>query len=311
MHPTDRSGGTSIPTHLPRRTLVAAGAWTVPVVAAATAAPAYAASPCQKTYSYKLQWRTASYTHDQAGSTSTSLTTSGGFTTVAPLTVGGATIYVVLESSRQGNTTFDSNRNLSIPGGTVGAGGSDRDPAINNLAGLNTTLGEDTADSPQRGLRLQNWRSGPTGRTTPSTRANRQTMTVSFRTGGRAGDLRMVKNLTFWITDLDSLSGSGAGTSASPYVNTPTRYYDRVELTPAGQFTTLVKDGITGDGTDVSPWLNSNNNKNNGENNTGARVKVRFNSDVSSFTIDYWNAVGGEQYHRIFLSNLKFDVFGC
>ena len=123
--------------------------------------------------------------------------------------------------------------------------------------------------------------------------------------------MRNVKNLTFWITDLDSLSGSGSGTNKDQYADTPTRYYDHVELTPAGQFTTLVTDGITGAGTVASPWRNTNTNNNNGENNTGARVKVRFNSDVSSFTVDYWNAVGGEQYHRIFLSNLKFDVFGC
>lgn len=55
MPTTDRRDGPSTQTLLPRRTLVAAGAWSVPVVAAATAAPAYAASPCEKTHSYKLQ----------------------------------------------------------------------------------------------------------------------------------------------------------------------------------------------------------------------------------------------------------------
>lgn len=227
--------------------------------------------------------------------------------------MGGATIFVVLQSTAQGNTTFDSNRNLFVPGATAG-GDANRDPEITNLAGLNATAGEDPADSPQRGLRLQNWRSGVSSTTTPSTRDNRQTLTVSFRTGSRTGSLRNVKDLSFWITDIDSLNGSGTGSAKNPkdpYVDTDARYYDRVELSPAGQFTTPVLDGITGAGTIASPWRNTNNNSNNGENNPGARVKVQFNAEIDSFTIDYWNAVGGAQYHRILLSNLKFDVFGC
>lgn len=278
-------------------------------MAATSAAPAYAASPCSEIYGYKLRWGTNPYTHDQANSTSTSLTASAGFTTVTPLTVGGPTIYVVLSSAAQGNTTFDSNRNLSVS--TTGGTDATRDPAITNLGGLNTEPGEDLLDSPQRGLRLQNWVSGVTSRTTPSTRVNRQTLNVSFRTGSRTGPLRAVKNLSFWITDIDSLYGTGAGTTQNPYANTNTRYYDRVELQPTGQFSATPDTSIAGAGTASSPWYNTNLNNNQQENVAGARVRVGFTSDVSSFTLDYWNSVGGSQYHRIYLSNLKFDVFGC
>jgi hypothetical protein len=49
-----------------RRTLVRGAAWSVPVVAAATTAPAFAASPCGSSYTWKLDWGTTSYAKNGA-----------------------------------------------------------------------------------------------------------------------------------------------------------------------------------------------------------------------------------------------------
>ena len=67
-----------------RRTLVRGAAWSVPVVAAATTAPAFAASPCGSTYTWKLDWGSTSYTKNTANLGTATVTNAAG---TYPITV--------------------------------------------------------------------------------------------------------------------------------------------------------------------------------------------------------------------------------
>jgi hypothetical protein len=68
-----------------RRTLVRGAAWSVPVVAVAATAPAYAASPCGTTYTWKLDWGTTAYTKNSTTNVGTA--TVGNVSGTAPITV--------------------------------------------------------------------------------------------------------------------------------------------------------------------------------------------------------------------------------
>jgi hypothetical protein len=101
-----------------RRTVVRTAAWSVPVISVATAAPAFAASPCSDTYSYRLAWGTTSY------AAPTSAAPNRGVATV-PASPGGGpgaqSITVTLQSTFQGTTTaYDGNLTV-LP--TTGIGG--------------------------------------------------------------------------------------------------------------------------------------------------------------------------------------------
>ena len=259
-----------------RRAVVRGSAWTAPLLVVSTAAPAFAASTCNTTYSYRLNWGTTEFTRTSATSASARIVSS---------TVGGPDIYAVFAVQTFGNNAPDATRNLTVPS----AAGADAqlDPAITNLGGLGAG---------ERGVRLQNQTSG-------AGRANRQQLTVTFRRGSTAGTIVNAKTLSFWVTDIDAIT-------TSPYA-------DRVEL--SGTFNQARDANIRGNGTNVAesnnnvgPWRNSNTNNNLGENSAGARVQVTYTTDVTAFTLAYWNASSpGTQYHRIFLSDFVFTSTGC
>lgn len=272
-----------------RRTLVRGAAWSVPVVSMATAAPAFAASPCATAYAYFLNWGSTTYSHPN-------VTPSVGTATIASSN-GGPTIYAVFSTvfsgSGAGDGTLPSGeaRNLSVPTATAG-GDATRDPAITNLGGLG-------AD--EKGLRLQE--------TSPAGSTNRQTLTVSFRTGSATGPLVNVRGLSFSIVDIDAI--------------TTFPYSDRVVLSPTVPVTSQAKDtNIRGNGQDVAetdnnvgPWRSSQTNTNVGENTAGARVAISYPNTVAdqftSFNLAYWTNTGTGQYHRIFLSDFNFKSTGC
>jgi hypothetical protein len=254
-----------------RRTLVRGAAGSVPVVAVAATAPAFAASPCSDRYTYRLDWGTTPYTRAGARSSSATVASSDS----SPVTVTFASI-----SSTTANQP-DATRNLSVPANTGTA--TTADPVVNNLGGR----------TGERGVMLYH-ASSTAGRT------NRQEVTVTFS--------RPVRNLSFYVTDIDTITSPA--------------YSDRVEVVAVNSSGGNVPfgytlDGVTGQGTSTSPWLRTSDS-NVSENAGGAQVLVNFTAttpssgtDVKSFTLVYWNATGGTQYHRVFLGDLNFTAIGC
>ncbi|RYB92381.1 hypothetical protein EUA06_05335 [Nocardioides glacieisoli] len=146
-----------------RRTVVRGVAWTLPVVAMAATAPAYAASPCDTTYSFRLDWGVTPYT-PPANLTAEPNRGTATVTPTANGVPGALGISVTLESTLQGTTTrFDQNLNVL---GTTGIGGLT--PSQQGVAIRSTNVG---------GL------------------ANTQTIRVTFG--------RPVSNVSFSVVDLD------------------------------------------------------------------------------------------------------------
>lgn len=264
-----------------RRNVVRGAAWSVPVVAVAATAPAFAASTCASPKLYSLDWGSTSYSrvNDNA--------------TYATLTSGGTTIYVHFAAAFRGLGAGDGDfngqaRNLSVPSGTASSGQNTlRDPVILNLGGLGAG---------EKGVRLQ--------QVSPRGYDNRQDVTVSFRTtSSPTSSLVDVQGLSFYIVDIDNF--------ASPYA-----YDDRVALTSAQAYDQARDTTIRGTGTAVDPWRNSASG-NQDENAAGARVRIDFPDDngsrVSNFTLTYWtntsaSATNTGQYHRIYMSDFSLKT---
>ena len=213
----------------------------------------------------------------------TSYTRSGARSSSASVaTTGGTPVSVTFASvSSTSLNVPDPSRNLSVPANT--GTGTTADPVVTSLGGR----------TGERGVMIYHASS-------TAGRANRQEVTITF---GRA-----VRALKFWITDVDTI--------ASP------AYSDRVELIGYNASNAVVpfaatNDGITGAGSEASPWLRTADS-NVSENAAGAQTFVNFTAaspsaatDVKSMKLTYWNATGGTQYHRIFLGDLGFTALGC
>jgi hypothetical protein len=276
--PVPVSRPVSLPASRPtpsRRAVDRGTAWTAPLLVVSTAAPAFAASTCTASYSYLLDWGTTPWSRASALS---------AYATIAS-TNGGPTLYAVFSVVTVGNNTPDATRNLTIPPNS--GMGTTLDPVVTNLGAIGGNM---------RGVRFQHSAS-------QAGRANRQEVTVTFRKNSTAGPVVNVSGLGFWITDIDAI--------------TTTDYSDRVELTPAVPAGQQTRDAnITGAGVDGSPnnaWRTTVANSNVGENADGARVRISYAAATafSSFKLTYWNATGGDQYHRVFLSDLSFSSTGC
>jgi hypothetical protein len=111
-----------------RRTVVRTAAWSVPVISVATAAPAFAASPCSDTYSYLLDWGVTPYVAPSATSVNKGVAT-------VPASAGGGpgaqSITVTLQSTFQGTaTTYDGNLTVLATTGIGGLVPSQRGVAV-------------------------------------------------------------------------------------------------------------------------------------------------------------------------------------
>ena len=278
MPTTDRHDGPSTQAHLPRRTLVAAGAWTIPVVAAATAAPAYAASPCEKNYSYLVDWKAAGWfarTSANSGSAAANSIAAGG----QAMSIGFASAFI----GAANGYTLDPAYNLSVPGPSAGG-------ALPNV----TNLGNIVPNGAERGLCLQHTAS------TTATVANGspdrgQELTVSFP--------RDVTDLSFWLVDIDSTS---------------TGYWDRVRFTTQPAVAPgSPSANVFGNSFGTAPFQYGNGKKptdsNIDENTANARVQVSFAGPVRTLVMQYWNASysSGTSIQRIYLHNLRFTAKGC
>jgi hypothetical protein len=173
-----------------RRTVVRTAAWSVPVVAAATTAPAYAASPCSDTYSYALDWgNTARTTYTPPATPTGAGVKTGSAYALPPSGSGAASLNVTFQSTVVGTVNRTAN-NLVFAGTNVGGTGG---------AGLQLTH-----DNIQTG------------------RGNRQELQITFD--------RAVTGLSFSIADIDSSSGAwydqveltgNTGTGAAAFTQSP------------------------------------------------------------------------------------------
>lgn len=258
-----------------RRTLVRGAAWSVPVVALATAAPTFAASPCQTRYDYWLDWGTTLYTRTNF---------RNSYAMVSPFTVGGSQVRVDFTSvSSSVLNVPDPARNLTVPTNTTTTD-PNLDPVVTNLGGV----------AGEKGMRLHH-------QTSTAGRANRQTVTIKFS--------RPVRGLSFAVTDIDSLTpdneygdrvelGTPVGTNRSQTLSGIRGL--GTESSPWRRTSINKKD--------VETDINANIS----ENSDQAKVTVTYSgSDISQLELVYWNFLGGSQYHRIFLGDFTFSAEGA
>ena len=296
--PSARSGShqPGVSRRTSRRALLAAGAWTAPVVVIATAAPTFAASPCLTDSPYLLDW----------GSVLTPLTqvTAGVAAYVRVPSVTTGDVYVHFSTTANAANAIDTARNLTLPPNT--GTGTTQDPVVTDLGDLGGTIGG------ERGIRLQH-------NNRAAGAANAQVLTISFRDGpSAASPLRSVQGLTFSVTDIDSLTGQFAYSDRVSLSGTRTYVADtNVTANVAGGGTATVS--VLGAGTDADPWrlclvnTTTDANVNIDENSAGARVRVSYPGAVTSITLKYWSQTTASIYHRRFLSDFGFAArpSGC
>jgi hypothetical protein len=263
--PADASSGTT------RRTLVRNVAWSVPVVAVAATAPAYAASPCSDRYSYLLDWGTTPYTRASYRSSFATVSSADS----SPVTVSFSSTSFsndLANNTALSNNQPDQARNLTVPANTGTA--TTADPVVNSLGGR----------AGERGVMLYHASS-------LAGRGNRQEVTISFS--------RPVRGLSFWITDIDTIT-TPAYSDRVELVSTPassrTQTLDGVTGT-----------GVQGDPWLRAADSNVSENAAGAQ----VRVAYPTTTDITSVKVVYWNATGGTQYHRIFLGDLAFTAIGC
>lgn len=202
-----------------RRTLLAASAWSVPVVALASAAPAYASSGCLTT-SYQLNWgEQGAWTYGPTG----------------PDTPGNGVGQIVAMpvSEPVAGQVFDP---LSITFTNTFHGDMQRAGDLTTEGNMIVTPGA-VGGTGARGLEM--WQQmGSTGsRTTSTVHDDRQTITFDFG--------RPVTDLSFTITDIDAHQANNwSGTG---------QYRDAVYVSQAPTSVAL-GDRVSGNGTQVSPW---------------------------------------------------------
>ncbi|CUR62238.1 exported hypothetical protein [metagenome] len=257
-----------------RRNVVRTAAWTVPVVAAAVGAPAFAASCGTTSYTWRLDW--GNETTDDAFSTAypSAPTTNAQGVRAGTATItgpAGTTPMTVSFTSTSVGTDTRTNNNLRVDAGTY--------PSIGGTGGTGLLL------------QHQNITSG---------RANsRQEVVIAFG--------RPVTNLQFSVTDIDSNDQQGNNNDFYDQVElTGTRSYT---FTSRGGGNTYV----IGAGTQNDPWHMYNDDtvaNDSGANSDRGNVNLTYPGPVSSITLTYWTSRGsGNQ--AIFLSDFTFTAMGC
>jgi hypothetical protein len=254
-----------------RRTLVRGAAWSVPVVAVAATAPAYATSACADG-AYQVRWGT-DYTASTKSATANRTGTSGsGAVGNAPLTLTITTKFVGAMAAGSAN---DGVSNLAAsPWNVAGVGA----PGLAIMQQVTT--------------RYYWWSATRYPLPTPRD-GNYQQVTLTFS--------RPVWDLKFTITDIDSNSG---------------QYQDRIVVSGSPSFT--LNSGVSGGGSDGSPWQPVNNNQNwNPQTQTQGNVQVDYSGlpAANVYTITYWNDqsgdISGDGLQGVFLGTLTFGAETC
>jgi hypothetical protein len=257
-----------------RRTIVRTAAWTVPVVAVSATAPAYAASPCDDAYAWRLDWA-----NDQ---------TNDAFTTSYPATPAVS------------GTTRSATATITGPSGTsaMTVGFSSTMPGVDSRTSSNLrviTSYNDVGASGSTGLLLQH--QGIT-----AGRANsRQVVVVTFG--------REVHDLRFTITDIDS-SNNSSGVFYDQVELTGTR---TGTPTQGGRGTrnNPYFDYVEGSGREGDPWRILSQNATASDNGGDeGNIAVHFPGPVQGFTLTYYTSRGsGNQ--AIWLTDFTFQARGC
>ncbi|GAB3255276.1 hypothetical protein GCM10027425_15230 [Alteromonas gracilis] len=271
---------------LSRRTLARGAAWSVPVVAATAAAPAYAASPCS------LAPQTVSTTTDGTASPTRGYTRN---TTVSPPTATWR--------------TQDPDGALPTYGPVIATISTTLAPEATNLTiGFSSTILnlQLFPNTPGTGLPSLSQRPtviNPTPGPTVRGYANRQITRFQFN--------RTVRNLRFNLNDISQLQTT----------STSCQFWDSVWIETDGTFSVANAEWIGGDGKSPATPLEPNNPGLN-LSDTDPRWDnsvVTFTGTCTYFTLHYWSrqfndktvtATGGQ---GINLSNLTMEVgaLGC
>lgn len=256
-----------------RRNVVRTAAWTVPVVAATVAAPAFAASCGSTTYTYTLTWNTVPYATSTSGSGAT-LTKVGTATVSGPS--GSTPVQVTFTSTSVGTDTRSAN-NLTVDASTYP-----------NVGGSGST-----------GLLLQH-------RNIVAGRGSRQEVAIHFSrpVTGLAFTISDIDANNARGTDqsndfYDRVELSGSRSFTTKARGTNTSYVIGTGVAGA--------ENTAGEG----PWRMYNDStvaNDNGDDS--GNVNVTYNGAVQDIALTYWNARGtGNQ--AIFLSTFTFTASGC
>jgi hypothetical protein len=263
----------TLPSNMPsRRNVVRSAAWTVPVVAASTAVPAYAASCGSTSYNWRLDWQNNTTT--DAFTTSYSVDKPAGANSVH---VGTA----VITGPPGSSAVIVTFKNSVV--------GTDRRHPTNMTVESTTNIGNLGAQ--ERGLLLWNTN------ILAGREASRQVVDITFS--------RAVSNLRFTITDIDSNNSPGSANDYRDQVELTGVRTGVATARGGGNFY------VVGAGTQASPWQMYDNDTAAGDSaDARGNLAVTYAGPVSSFRLDYWNSSGNGQ-QAIFLSDFTFDALGC
>lgn len=261
-----------------RRSVLRASAWSVPAIAVASAAPAFAASSCVDV-DYAFSWSGAGWNYtpssiwspNGAGSGIDTATPNTGALppgqVVDPLTL---TVSNAFAGRMTGTEAGDGARNMRLSPFNVGALGH---PGLTLLQRVNNN--------------------NSLGNSSAARRQHHQTMTFTFS--------RPVSNLSFTVTDIDQSNG---------------QYHDRVEVAPAPAQTSQPST-VLGQGTTANPWRASANGNHDASTSPAGNAQVvrLSNAALSTFTITFWSDQSGtltsQGIQGIFVSDLTFTASSC
>ena len=266
---TITSSRPATPSYVPsRRTVLRAAAWTAPAVTVAVAVPAYAACS-QPAVTGSIDWDARSGLAFSTSNDRTRASATYSRAGAAPLVLSVSTKYV--GSMIMGSRGNAANQNFNRPSRVGGL----------PLGGL-AMHQSNTRRNPR-----QWWWDG-------DRRQDRGEYTFTFN--------RPVKNLSFYLTDIDSASGD---------------FLDAVELSSG--FVQQERAGrVTGAGTSSTPYKsNASNVAQDNVSGGGGNVRVLYPGPVSSFTVTYWNVQDSFETDTdqiTFISDLSFEyspLDGC
>ena len=280
---------------IPRRVLTRTAAWTVPVIAASAAAPAWAVSICDGR-------RTVGTTSGTAGANNTIIADSAS---PAPgYTRGSATSATWTTNDPDGATSLYTFATIAVTeerttsNGTINIQYGFATNDTQNLALFNTG----TVIGPSINQR-------PTSATSPRGFGNRTITTFTFD--------RTVYGLTFTISDISKSAQPEIVASAGQL--TSVAFWDAVFVESADTWSWSARGtAVEGAGTQASPFTAAIGAPN-ADQNAQSDVTINFFGGVTQFKIHYWSAdkvanandTGGGQ--GITVSNMTMQVAptGC
>lgn len=248
-----------------RRSVAKGAAWAVPVIAVASAAPAYAASPCINT---TLDWGAASTTKLTNG-TVYRLSSSGSRTVYARVTYTESATQNANTQRYQltvGRTAYGLQSGTSTSTYQINpTTGGTNDLVLNQLAGSGSTAVTIAFFSDQ-------------ALTRPTTVQNLQVPLDDFSTqrtyGGFFGtEVQPARS----YQELWSVTGTTATGSVTPSITAVQAAYNA----------TSTRASISGSGTAASPWTFPANLTNNSRNSVGGNVITQFSAPVNAVTVTY------------------------